>query len=80
MFVDSEIFVDHGTHLWIVFCGLQPLKSNKNLNSKEIRNNETTLDKKCSLHIQTYKGDTKYTPQGHKTPAQKRLIVTVVES
>lgn len=30
MFVDSEIFVDHGTHLWIVLCGLQISKSNEN--------------------------------------------------
>lgn len=26
MFVDSEIFVDHGTLLWIFFCGFQLLK------------------------------------------------------
>lgn len=31
MFVDSKIFVDNGTHLWIVFCGLQLIKSNKNV-------------------------------------------------
>lgn len=29
-FVNGEIFVDRGTHLCIVFCGLQVLKSNKN--------------------------------------------------
>lgn len=34
MFVDGEIFVDHGTQLWIVLCGLQLLKSNKNFHIK----------------------------------------------
>lgn len=29
IFVDSEIFVDHGAHLWIAICVLQLLKSNK---------------------------------------------------
>lgn len=34
MFADGEIFVDHGTQLWIVLCGFQLLKSNKNFHVK----------------------------------------------